>query len=344
MVNLTLGYMRNSFFSFIIFLFSSYLICAQEKSSICIMFYNTENLFDTINDPNKNDEDFLPYGIKKWNSYKYKQKLNCLYKVILAVGNEKAPDVIALCEVENEFVLKDLLLLTPLKQVPYAYIHFDSPDNRGIDVALIYNNKLFKNIYAQQIPIILNDNIKTRDILYVVLTHKTDTFHFFINHWPSRRGDKEQSELKRIIAAQQLKKHSDSLLSINNKTKIIIVGDFNDEPHNKSISEILNAKPINYSNNNTQLFNLSYDLKKNNTGTIKYKTQWYIFDQIIISKGLLDCNYGYCYQQKSMNIFNPSFLLIQDNKYLGLKPFSSYNGRHYTGGYSDHLPVYMLLE
>ncbi|MBT6836711.1 MAG: hypothetical protein HOA61_11765, partial [Bacteroidetes bacterium] len=216
----------------------------NSEQSLHIMFYNVENLFDTLDDPRTNDNDFLPNGSYNWHSYRYYDKLNKIAKVVLATGGWDDIDLIGLCEIENRKVLDDLVFHTPLKSNKYEIIHKESPDRRGIDVALLYSRDKFKPIYYAFTKIIFpfDSSIRTRDILYakgVVLNR--DTLHLFVNHWPSRRGGKEVSEKRRVYVASVLREKVDSILKHNASSNIVIMGDFNDEPMDRSIQEILNA-------------------------------------------------------------------------------------------------------
>ena len=197
------------------------------------MFYNVENLFDVFNDSLTNDDEFTPEGERHWNNYKFYKKLNNLSKVIIGIGEWNPPSVIGFCEIENRFVLNKLIYETPLKNFDYKIIHSDSPDRRGIDVAFLYRQSKFEPFLLLPVPIHFPDNpeSKTRDILYVKgILNKTDTIHFFVNHWPSRYGGYEDSKPRRMCVASVLRSKVDSILSVNHHPNIIIMGDFNDEP------------------------------------------------------------------------------------------------------------------
>lgn len=313
-----------------------------------IMFYNVENLFDTFNDSLKNDEEFLPDGDRYWSKYKYYDKLKNIYKVIIAVGGWNPPAIVAVGEIENRRVLNDLVYNTPLVKYEYQVVHHESPDRRGIDVGLLYRKELFKPVYDKAISINFPDepNYKTRDILYVKgIANEIDTLHIFVNHWPSRWGGQLESEDNRITAALTLKKHVDSIISVNANSNIIITGDFNDTPINKSLKDILKAKlefePI----ENDHLYNLSYHLQETqNIGSHKYQGEWAMLDQLIISGHLLNQNNPLYTTLNDAHVFNKDFLLEPDESFFGYKPRRTFIGYKYNGGFSDHLPIYLILN
>ncbi len=320
---------------------------AAQRGEYRVMFYNVENFFDTINDPHKNDEEFLPEGDRHWNSYKFYKKLDNMYKVIVAAGGWEPPEIIGLCEVENKYVLKSLIGSTPLIKFPYDIVHRDSPDSRGIDAAILYRTDKLTKLEEGFIPVYFpdNPNRKTREITYMkARTLNGDTLYFFVNHWPSRLGGAQASEISRMTAALALKTKVDSLLILNEKSKIIIMGDFNDEPLDKSLITGLGARNNFDSISFGNLYNLTSCFNTSNVpGSIKYQGQWSRFDQLIVSGSLLtrdnllttDCEHAF--------IFDEKFLLEDDNNYMGYKPFRTFNGYRYQKGFSDHLPVYLDL-
>jgi len=313
---------------------------------IKIMFYNVENLFDTINNPATNDEDFLPEGNYRWNSFRYYDKLQKISKVIIAVGEWNAPALAGLCEIENREVMEDLIYKTPLKTFKYDIIHKESPDYRGIDVALLYRKNYFKPIYYNFFSVSKESdtNFRTRDILYAKGVIKTnDTLHIFVNHWPSRRGGSSQSEINRMLVANLLKQKIDSVIKTNPLAYIVIMGDFNDEPSDKSISEILRANGDSLKINEFLLYNLFHYSEKSGSGTYKYQHEWNQIDQIIVSNSFFKQNCKLCLNYNSGKIFKEDWLLIDDDKYPDKKPWRAYNGPAYNGGFSDHLPVYMEI-
>ena len=322
------------------FMLCNGLLVAQEQKNYSnhefsvtkIAFYNVENLFDTWDDPHCNDEEFLPWGIKNWNKEKLYNKLLKTARVIMGMGSWEMPALIGLCEIENRYVLDQLLLHTPLSSWPYSIIHFESPDHRGIDVALLYQASVFDVLYTEAIPVILTMDIslKTRDILYVKgVLCQLDTLHIFVNHWPSRYGDYTYTSLKRLRTAETLLRKLDSINYFTNGSKIVVMGDFNDEPWDESL-KLLDRSDF-------HLINLMKEMKQEGQeGTIKYKSQWYFFDQILVSSNISSRCEAF--------IYRPHFLIMRDDRYLGNKPFRTYSGPGYIGGYSDHLPVFMKLK
>lgn len=302
------------------------------------MFYNVENLFDTIDDKHKSDNDFLPQSKKKWTNSKYQKKLENISKVISSFNTKHYPDIIGLCEVENLFTLEDLVKQKTIKKMNYQIIHYESPDIRGIDNAILFNQKKANLIVSKNIAISFeNKKIKTRDILYAkFLLKNNDTIHYYVNHWPSRRGGTDKSEFKRIKAAKTLKYHIDSIQQTTKNANIIICGDFNDYPNNKSVYEILNA---NEKDNN--LINLMYNFSLTDTiGTHYYRNHWGTLDHFIVSKAIAQTNTTLI---KEAGIFKEDFMLYTTNK--GIKaPSKTYSGTKYYGGYSDHLPIYLTLK
>lgn len=333
----------------ILFVFISLSIFAQQNTdSYKILFYNVENLFDTVDDSLKNDEEFLPEGERFWNKYKYYTKLNNIYKVIIAVGGWNPPAIVGLCEIENGKVINDLVNNTPLNKFEYKIIHEESPDRRGIDVGLLYRKELFHPISHEAIPINFPNKpeSKTRDILYVKgIANKIDTLNIFINHWPSRWGGQLESEERRIFVASVLKAKTDSIFNSNPKSNIIITGDFNDYPNNKSIKNILNALQNFEKIENNQLYNLSSNLNKStNIGTHKYQGEWGVLDQVIVSGHLLNNQNKVFTSLNDIKIFNADFLLEPDEGYYGFKPKRTFIGYKYNAGFSDHLPTYLILN
>lgn len=310
------------------------------------MSYNVENLFDTINDPAKNDEDFLPEGKNNWTAERYNKKLQHLSDVIAAPNEKNLPVVIGFYEVENKQVLKNLAATPKLAKAKYSVVHFDSPDQRGIDVAMMYQPAKLKVLSAKPLTVELpvDPPYPTRDILMVkTLAAKTDTIFFFMNHWPSRRGGEEQSEPSRIKAASVLRSVLDSIVRKTPTAKLIIMGDFNDYPVNKSICETLAADSILQPQKTTGLFNMAYQSEINNLGTYNYKDDWGMLDQFIVSYSLLNAKKGLRVTTTALKILKENFMLYFKKGSAESKPNATYGGPNYYGGYSDHLPVYMEL-
>ena len=304
------------------------------------MTYNVENLFDCHHDTLKNDYEFLPNATRHWNYSKYKKKLDNIARVIIAVGGWTPPALVALCEVENDSVLRDLTRYSALREAGYRYVITQSPDERGIDVALLYQRNLFKLLSHQSLstPKPHGNSRPTRDILHVSgLLLNQDTLDVFIVHLPSRAGGAKESEPYRLLAAQKLKDAADSLMQIRLHSQILIMGDFNDYPVNKSVKEVLKAAmpPLlpNECPDKQRLYHLL--IRKAATqkhfGSYKYQGEWGLLDHIIVP---------FYADETKANVCRLPFLLTEDKKYGGKQPFRTYYGMRYQAGYSDHLPVW----
>ena len=319
---------------------------AQEPFQV--MFYNVENYFDTVNNPEKNDEAFTPDGFKHWNFFKYRAKQNRIAKTIMAVGKWQMPAVVCLAEVENRHVLKDLLTFSPLERFNYRIIHKQSPDWRGIDVAMLYRPEAFEVIDSQFIKVTFpKDSFNaTRDILHTkgVTKRAQDTLHLFINHWPSRYGGKAKTDPKRARAASLLKAEINRIFAQQPKAKIIITGDFNDGPMNASLKQVLNATVDSQKLGSHRLINLMYpQATSSNKGSYKYQYQWHTFDQFVVSKALLKTPKGLKTGLEHAHIYRQPFLMTKDDDYPGKIPHRTYLGPRYKDGFSDHLPIYLNL-
>ncbi|SHE99396.1 Endonuclease/Exonuclease/phosphatase family protein [Mariniphaga anaerophila] len=320
---------------------------SQEYS---ILSYNVENLFDVDDAPASNDEEFTPAGDRHWTHKRFRQKITNISKVILNSNGWTPPALVALCEIENRYVLNQLLTETPLQSFPYKIIHKDSPDQRGIDVALIYNENEFYPLEYKYTPIRLSEDsvLDSREILYVSgIVRNTDTLHLFANHWPSRYSGIMESQPKRNLAAQTLRNEVTALQKKYHNPKIIIVGDFNDQPTDESVKDYLEALATSGENqqiNKNSLYNLSSSWVNKEPGTIKYQSQWSVFDQVIVSGSLLHSENGLSTKADWAEIIRLPFLLENDERYGGQKPTRTYNGFRYNGGFSDHLPVLVKLQ
>jgi len=306
------------------------------------MFYNVENLFHPKDDKGTMDGEFTPSGNKHWTYNKYNKKISSLLKVIAIVGEWEMPSLIGVAEIENQKVLKDIIFKTGMSD--YSFVHRESPDIRGIDVALLYRRSEFKLLSKKfcTLHFSFNPKVKSREIVYVKgLVRNKDTLHVFVNHWPSRRSGSKTSERKRFVAAKMLRSKVDSIYKTNSRAKILIMGDFNDEPKNKSIYQILKAGS--YKHSNTDLVNMAYPLGQKGKGTYKYKNRWNMLDQIIVSRHLLKSRKGLFCKSGTMKIFSHPYILEDDKTYYGVKPFRTYRGPIYHKGISDHLPVYLDL-
>ena len=313
------------------------------KPVAMVAFYNVENLFDTVDDPEKRDEEYLPDGKNNWTEERYKAKLKNVAKVINSIGNGYTPDIMGLCEIENRKVVEDLITQPELIKNGYQIVHFEAPDRRGIDVGLIYKPKVFIPFHTEALELKnpQDTSFKSRDILYVKgLIHKRDTLHVFVNHWPSRRGGKEDM---RIEAGKLARKAVDSILTINPNAKIVLMGDFNDDPTNRSIKDELRAGGKQNKLKEGDLFNASYWSFKQGYGSLKYRGAYNLFDQIIVSQGLLRKNTDdIFYINKSFRVFEVDWLQNKSGRYAGY-PFRTFAGGAYLGGYSDHYPTFIIL-
>ncbi|QQS37992.1 MAG: hypothetical protein IPM56_08660 [Ignavibacteriales bacterium] len=319
--------------------------CAQQSTAdtITVGFWNLENLFDVVDDPVKNDEEFLPAGNKEWTADRLEKKLYNLARVIRMMGDSYGPDILGVCEIEHQALI-DSLTSKFLNDINYKTAALEAPDERGIDNGLIYNSDKFTLLSVKGDTVHLDDGYPTRLILGCTLLSKYgDTICVFVNHWPSRRGGETESEPNRINAAKVLRKNVDSLLNLNSQRQIIIIGDFNDMPDNKSITDHLRAVPDNCGDSvsvvisDTQLYNLAYIPYKSGSGSYKYQDNWNMLDQIIITGNFFNSN-KVQYLCNSFEVFKPSVMITRTGKFAGT-PFPTYGGSRYLGGYSDHFPV-----
>jgi predicted extracellular nuclease len=319
-------------------------VYSQDKisGSFRFMFYNVENLFDVYDDSLKDDNAFLADGVMRWNSSRYRKKINSLYKTIVAAGEGKPPVVVALCEVENRRVLEDLLNYTYLSAYNYKIVHEESPDLRGIDVCLLYRDDYVKLIdYRYWIPYREGGGVFTsRAVLAARMLIESDTLHILVNHWPSRRGGVLAGEELRHSIASMVRHKTDSIGAESSYgSKIIIMGDFNCTPDDRVMQSLIKQEGA-----DGFLVNLSERYSSETHGTYKYMGTWEVIDQIIVSERLISCNVGLVTDASQLTIFKPDFLLIKDPKYPGYKPFSTYRGYRYQGGFSDHLPLLLDLQ
>ncbi len=311
-----------------------------------IVFYNVENLFDIVNDPLKADDDFTPGGVRRWTFYRLRHKVNNICRALAAASEWQPPSIIGLCEVENRYVLEMLARNTGLNKFDYSIIHRNSADHRGIDVAVLFRPGEFtlldSGFTAISFPF---DTLNgTRDIVYLKgIGPPGDTLHLFVNHWPSRWGGQAETEIYRTYVASVLKSLTDSVFQTNPYANIIVMGDFNDEPHDPSLKQHLGAGFDYFSPESGKLYNLSHVNKMNREGSLKYQGEWFLFDQFIVSGSLLDGTARMQTCIRSVTVFSAGFLLVPDYTWFGYKPFRTYEGFRYTGGYSDHLPVVLDL-
>ncbi|MFV0392510.1 MAG: endonuclease [Paludibacteraceae bacterium] len=313
-----------------------------EKRNFKIVSYNVENYFDVVDDSLKADEEYLPGGMRGWNESKYYAKQANISKVIAAIGGWQPPALVALCEIESDQAMRGLTRMSPLKNLDYHYIQYESPDARGIDVALMYQRDQFKPFHSEPIPIAFsNTSYKTRDILYVAGTvlATDDTLHVFVCHWPSRLGGELESEDRRLQVAEHLRHKTDSIFRTIEKPNIVIMGDFNDYPSNTSILNTLGANPLNEEFATDKLYNLAFRLEEQGKGSHKFQGEWGMLDQIIVSGNLLNPQNSISTTVNDMHVFDADFLLEDDKAFLGKMPKRTYIGMRYQGGFADHLPV-----
>jgi len=350
----------------ILFLFIGLMNCsttkttqtAQHKSSTqkkvlarTIAFYNLENLFDTINDPKTRDEDFTPEGRDNWTSEKYQHKLHNLAKVLADIGRAEthtSPAIIGVAEVENRQVLEDLIHTGDLKGKNYGIIHFDSPDRRGIDVALLYKRNFFKPINFKKYPLYIYDNdthrrIYTRDQLIVTGLLDGEKIHILVDHWPSRRGGEQRSLPKRVKAGELSKKIMDSIRKIEPEAKIVMMGDLNDDPSSPSVKRVLRttAKKSTAIEEN-RYYNTMENFYNRGIGTLAYRDSWNLFDQIIITPSLLNEKQPMQFHLWKAGIYSKEFMKNRKGRYKGY-PKRTLVGGQFIGGYSDHFPTYIIL-
>ena len=303
-----------------------------------IGFYNAENYFDPFVDSASSYHEFDPGGSRHWSRERYFIKRQHIFKVLAALGGWKGVDVMAFAEIENRFVLEDLLKNTPLGTKNYGIVHFESPDHRGIDVGLIYKKSVFHPLFTRAVPVYDPSDtlLKTRDILYVKGLAAGDTLHLFINHWPSRYGGLMATVSKRVLAAGFLLRVVDSVCQSDTGARILILGDFNEDLAGKGLQRVLQtAGPC-----TLRALPSRRDFGQAK-GTLRSKEGWTTFDRVLCSKNLLLPKAPVFVVDKSFHIFDAPFLLENDKKNMGFKPYRTYNGFAWQGGFSDHLPVYV---
>ncbi len=340
--------------AFLILIFISiYSSPAQEKKTfqiVTLAFYNLENLFDTEDDPLTYDNDRTPQGKDHWTEEIYLQKSKNMAYAISRIGLEQTgqpPTLVGVCEIENLDVLEDLVGQPGMVEHSYGIIHYDSPDRRGIDVALLYRKGHFTPLHSVAHELLLYDShepdkrIFTRDQLVVAGLLDGEEIHIIVNHWPSRSGGEARSSYKREKAALLNRKILDSLHSKKPYARIISMGDFNDDPSNKSLKKVLGARVNREEVGWKDLYNPMASLSKKGIGSLAYRDGWNLFDQILVSKPLLEPDYS-SYRFYKAGIYNENFLVTPTGQYKGY-PYRSFGDSGFTGGYSDHFPVYIFL-
>lgn len=341
--------MKTSFFSLLIF---ATLACSAQKEKTyeirTIAFYNVENLFDTKDDSLTFDDDRTPEGKDHWTQERYRKKIENISKVLSEIGSSitgTSPDILGLCEVENVSVIEDLVNSRNLKDKNYGIIHFESPDERGIDVALLFKKMSFLPISFVSHRLLLFDEEGfrdyTRDQLVVTGLLDNEKFYFIINHWPSRSGGEARSRPNRIAAAKLNRQIIDSIRLSDIDARIISMGDFNDDPINDSFKKVLKTSGKENNLEAAELFNPMEKLFRKGIGSLAYRDRWNLFDQIYFTENILKAPLHSYHFWKAM-VFNRPYLVSKKGKYKGY-PFRTYSGGTYTGGYSDHFPVFVYL-
>lgn len=340
----------------VLFLFSALYIniCVaqdtetQQYKVACVGFYNLENLFDTEDDTTINDEEWLPTSSKLYTPEVYQDKLRNLSHILSLLGKEDTPDgiaVLGVAEVENRRVLEDLCAMPKIKDRNYKVVHYDSPDQRGIDVGLLYNPTYFKVLESGSLNVPLKNAdgtpYATRDVLWVYGLFNGEPMHFFVNHWPSRRGGEEASAPGRALAAGVAKAKMDSIISIHPDAKIMLMGDLNDDPLSPSVLNVINAKGDIDKLNPGELYNPWTNYYKKGIGTLAYNDAWNLFDQIVLTQPFLKKEQKGFFFQKAV-IFNRPFMVQKSGRYRGY-PLRTFDYDIYMKGYSDHFPVYVVL-
>lgn len=333
---------------FVFVMLSNAVVKAQDEKSIRIAFWNMENFFDPFVDTTRAYNEYTEEGMQHWTKYRFYKKRNNLYKVVLAMSEMRPIGIMGVCEIENEYVINMLFAQTPLKKFNYSWVHYDSPDRRGIDAAIVYSKDLFTLISSEAIPYINPKELDyhSRDIIYGKFVDKKvgDTLHVFVNHWPSKYSGELETVEARNIAAAIVRSRVDSLANLNPDAKIAIMGDMNDIPEAPCLHDVLKARHITECTGDRMLVNLfahnsDFDIE----GTLKFHETWQIFDQIILSKPLIEDGKKLHYKENSARIFHTDFMLEEDETYHGMKLIRTYIGPRYIGGFSDHLPVYIDL-
>ncbi|WP_111307762.1 endonuclease/exonuclease/phosphatase family protein [Confluentibacter sediminis] len=325
---------------------------AQEQKTFkihTIAFYNLENLFDTINDPNKFDESSPIMELKANRSEVYKKKVKNMARVLGDIGKEipnNSPAIIGISEIENREVIEDVISDSVLREKNYGIVHYPSPDLRGIDVALLYQKQLFTPISTSSHELKIYDHITrkriyTRDQLLVSGNLEGDLIHIIVNHWPSRSGGEAKSKYNRLAAAKLCKHLVDSLQVIDPYAKVFIMGDLNDDPTNASIKKGLGTQKDKDKVDFKGIYNPYENFFRDGLGTTAYRDAWSLFDQIMVTKPLLEKDYT-SFQFYKAGIYNKEYLITSKGTYKGY-PFRSWSDGGFSGGFSDHFPVYVYV-
>ena len=330
-------------------LFTVAALSAQDKP-YSVVFYNLENLFDIYDDPETHDDEFTPQGVKQWNQTRYEKKLWNMERVLfdIAAQQKEYPIVIGVSEIENRSVLEDLISQPKLKGANYRICHYDSPDARGVDVAFLYRADVFKlegsdniKLHVEGLP-----NFRTRDLVVMWGTIDEEPFYFLVSHWPSRLGGKEASQFKRDACATQIREIKDSLLRENPATKVIVMGDFNDDATDDSIVEVMGAKGKVKELEPGDFFNPYNEMLRAGLGTLAYQDEWNLFDNICVTENLVNAESGKLRILKGKkyygNIFTRPYMLQLEGQYKNY-PLRTFVSNNFQDGYSDHFPVYIYI-
>ena len=333
-------------------LFSVVALYAQESKPYTVVFYNLENLFDIYDDPETHDDEFTPSGVKQWNEIKYQKKLTNMERVLfdIAAIQREYPIVIGVSEIENRTVLEDLISQPKLAGANYRICHYDSPDARGVDVAFLYRSDVFKLEGSDNIKLKVEElpNFRTRDLVVMWGTIEGEPFYFLVSHWPSRLGGKDASQFKRDACARQIREIKDSLLKENPATKVIVMGDFNDDATDDSIVKTMGAKGKVKELVAGDFFNPYNQMLRAGLGTLAYQDAWNLFDNICVTENLVNAEEGELRLMKGKgmkywgNIFTRSYMLQQEGQYKGY-PLRTFVTNNFQNGFSDHFPVYIYI-
>ena len=325
------------------------MVYAQDKPYM-VAFYNLENLFDIYDDPETHDEEFLPDGVKQWNETKYQKKLSNMERVLfdMAAINKDYPVVIGVSEIENRSVLEDLVSQPKLKGANYRICHYDSPDARGVDVAFLYRADVFKLEGSDNIKLEVEElpDFRTRDFVVMWGTIEGEPFYFLVSHWPSRLGGKEASQFKRDACAKQIRQIKDEILAKNPDTKVIVMGDFNDDATDASLVKVMGAKGKTKDLQKGDFFNPYFAMLRAGLGTLAYQDAWNLFDNICVTENLVNAPEGKLRLIKGKkyygNIFSRPYMLQAEGQYKGY-PLRTFVTNNFQNGFSDHFPVYIYI-
>ena len=328
----------------LLFITQAFILNSQ---SMKIMTYNVENLFDTQHDSLKNDKEYLPNSELRWTNDRFYEKLHEVMQVIVGLGEDNLPLLVGLCEVENDFVLKAMTQFDPYDQLGYDYVHYEGPDARGIDVALLYQKDKFTPLASRPIPVHLPNGQRGRDLLYTCGTLSDSTFlHIIQVHFPSRREGALASEPNRDAAAKTVRKVVEEIQMVDSQAAIIIMGDFNDNPSDRVPTTTLAALPYTSGSfEDLKLYNLCWDgtsFENKEIGSYFHDGEWDMLDQIIVSGALLNGNLSVRIMPEA-EVYHPKWISKRDKRTGEMVPKRTYVGPFYLGGVSDHFPVFMEM-